>query len=42
MALIPKRLGRQRLSRDLGDGVKINYRKFPGLVAKVPGLEKKG
>ena len=26
---------------ELDDGVKIDYQKFPGLLAKIPGLEKK-
>ena len=31
----------QRIALDLDDGVKVNYQKFPGLLAKIPGLEKK-
>jgi len=31
----------QRIELDLDDGVKVNYLKFPGLLATIPGLEKK-
>jgi len=34
-------LAQQRLKLDLDDGVKANYLKLPGLLAKIPGLEKK-
>ena len=34
-------LAQQRIALDLDDGVKVNYLKFPGLLAKIPGLEKK-
>jgi type II restriction/modification system DNA methylase subunit YeeA len=34
-------LAQQRIELDLDDGVKVNYLKFPGLLAKIPGLEKK-
>jgi hypothetical protein len=34
-------LAQQRIELDLDDGVKANYLKFPGLLAKIPGLEKK-
>ena len=34
-------LAQQRIPLDLDDGVKVNYQKFPGLLAKIPGLEKK-
>jgi len=34
-------LAQQRIELDLDDGVKTNYQKFPGLLAKIPGLEKK-
>jgi hypothetical protein len=34
-------LAQQRIELDLDDGVKTNYLKFPGLLAKIPGLEKK-
>ena len=34
-------LAQQRIEIDLDDGVKANYLKFPGLLAKIPGLEKK-
>ncbi|PTY02766.1 BREX-1 system adenine-specific DNA-methyltransferase PglX [Verrucomicrobia bacterium LW23] len=34
-------LAQQRIALDLDDGVKTNYQKFPGLLAKIPGLEKK-
>ena len=33
-------LAQQRIEIDLDDGVKVNYLKFPGLLAKIPGLEK--
>lgn len=35
MAFIPKFLGRQGFSRELDDGVKVNYQRFPGLLAKM-------
>lgn len=41
MAFTPKRLGRQCFSCNLDDGVKVNDRKFIGLLAKIPGSEKK-
>ena len=31
-------LAHERVSIDLDDGVKVNYNKFPGALAKVPGL----
>ena len=34
-------LAQQRIELDLDDGVKANYLKFPGLLIKIPGLEKK-
>jgi len=34
-------LAQQRIELDLDDGVKVNYLKFPGFLAKIPGLEKK-
>jgi len=34
-------LAQQRIEIDLDDGVKANYLKFPGFLAKIPGLEKK-
>lgn len=34
-------LAQQRIELDLDDEVKTNYLKFPGLLAKIPGLEKK-
>jgi len=34
-------LAQQRIDLDLDDGVKANYQKFPGLLAKIPGLETK-
>lgn len=34
-------LAQQRIELDLDDGVKVNYLKFPGLLAPIPGLEKK-
>jgi len=34
-------LARQRIELDLDDSVKVNYLKFPGFLAKIPGLEKK-
>jgi N-6 DNA Methylase len=34
-------LAQQRIEVDLDDGVRVNYLKFPGLLAKIPGLEKK-
>jgi len=34
-------LAQQRIEIDLDDGVKVNYLKFPGLLAKISGLEKK-
>lgn len=34
-------LAQQRIELDLDDGVKVNYQKLPGLLAKIPGLEKK-
>ncbi|MBU3665705.1 MAG: BREX-1 system adenine-specific DNA-methyltransferase PglX [Chthoniobacterales bacterium] len=34
-------LAQQRIELDLDDGVKVNYQKFPGLLAKIAGLEKK-
>lgn len=34
-------LAQQRIDLDLDDGVKANYPKFPGLLAKIPGLEGK-
>jgi hypothetical protein len=34
-------LAQQRIELDLDDGVKVNYQKFPGLLVKIPGLEKK-
>ena len=33
-------LAQQRIELDLDDGVKVNYLKLPGLLAKIPGLEK--
>lgn len=34
-------LAQQRIALDLDDGVKANYLKFPGLLAKIPGFDKK-
>jgi hypothetical protein len=34
-------LAQQRIELDLDDGVKTNYLKFPGLLAKIPGFDKK-
>lgn len=34
-------LAQQRIELDLDDGVKVNYQKFPGLLAKIPGFDKK-
>ena len=34
-------LAQQRIEIDLDDGVKVNYLKFPGFLAKIPGMEKK-
>ncbi len=34
-------LAQQRIELDLDDGVKANYLKFPGLLAKIPGFDKK-
>jgi len=34
-------LAQQRIELDLDDGVKVNYQKFPGLLATIPGLAKK-
>ncbi|MBA3353323.1 MAG: BREX-1 system adenine-specific DNA-methyltransferase PglX, partial [Blastocatellia bacterium] len=34
-------LAQQRIELDLDNGVKVNYLKFPGFLAKIPGLEKK-
>jgi len=34
-------LAQQRIELDLDDGVKVNYLKFKGAVAVIPGLEKK-
>jgi len=33
-------LAQQRIELDLDDGVKVNYQKFKGAVADIPGLEK--
>jgi hypothetical protein len=33
-------LAQQRIELDLDDGVKVNYRKFKGAVANIPGLDK--
>jgi len=35
-------LAQKRLEIDLDDGVKVNYQKFEGAVAPIPGLAKKG
>jgi len=34
-------LAQQCIALDLDDSVKTNYQKFPGLLIKIPGLEKK-
>ena len=34
-------LAQQRIELDLDDSVKVNYLKFPGFLAIIPGLEKK-
>ena len=35
-------LAQQRIEIDLDDGVKVNYLKFKGALAPIPGLEKTG
>ena len=34
-------VAQQRIELDLDDGVKTNYQKFPGLLAKIPGFDTK-